>query len=77
MSWFGSANTRVQKDAVPATTITDPRFNIDGFCNQDLREFLAEDSRHVGKTQKKRSWMITRALHLHCDHGVIDLQPEF
>ena len=62
------------KDRLLLHAISDPRFTANGFRNKDLQELLAADSRYEKKTEKQRSGMITRALRLLCDHGVIRRQ---
>ncbi|MCP4202611.1 MAG: hypothetical protein GY769_11830 [bacterium] len=64
------------KDLALLRAVADPRFVVGGFCNKDLRQLLAEDPRHVGKTKKQRSGMTTRALRLLRDHGVIRRLPK-
>ena len=64
------------KDRQLLHAIADLRFTVGGFCNRDLREMLAEDPRYVGKTQKQRSGMSTRALRLLREHGVIRRLPK-
>ena len=64
------------KDLALLKAISDPRFAVGGFCNKDLRQLLAEDPRYVGKTEKQRSGMTTRALRLLRDHGVIRRLPK-
>ncbi|MCP4204849.1 MAG: hypothetical protein GY769_23315 [bacterium] len=64
------------KDLALLNAISDPRFTVGGFCNKDLRQILAEDPRHVGKTEKQRSGMITRALRLLRDHSAIRRLPK-
>ncbi|MDH5579958.1 MAG: hypothetical protein OEZ09_16030 [Betaproteobacteria bacterium] len=64
------------KDLALLRAIADPRFTVGGFCNKDLRQLLVEDPRHVGKTEKQRSGMVTRALRLLRDHSVIRRLPK-
>lgn len=64
------------KDLALLKAISDPRFVVGGFCNKDLRQLLAEDPRYVGKSEKQRSGMTTRALRLLRDHGVIRRLPK-
>jgi hypothetical protein len=64
------------KDLALLKAIADPRFTVGGFCNKDLRQLLAEDSRYLGKTDKQRSGMTTRSLRLLRDHGVIRRLPK-
>jgi hypothetical protein len=64
------------KDLALLNAIADPRFIIGGFCNKDLRTLLADDNRHIGKTEKQRSSMTTRSLRLLRDHGVIRRLPK-
>lgn len=64
------------KDLALLTAIADPRFTVTGFRNKDLRELLADNERYVGKTEKQRSGMTTRAIRLLRDHGVIRRLPK-
>jgi hypothetical protein len=64
------------KDRALLTAIADPRFAVAGFCNKDLRQLLADDPRHLGKTDKQRSAMTSRALRLLRDHGIIRRLPK-
>lgn len=64
------------KDSAILKTIADPRFTVRGFCNKDLRHGLAPDTRFFGKTDKQRSAMMTRAIRLLRDHGVIRRLPK-
>ena len=64
------------RDLATLRGIADPRFTVGGFCNKDLRQLLIENPRHVGKTEKQRSGMVTRTLRLLRDHGVIRRLPK-
>jgi hypothetical protein len=64
------------KDSAILKTIADPRFTIRGLCNKDLRQDLAHDMGFFGKTDKQRSAMMTRAIRLLRDHGVIRRLPK-
>ena len=64
------------KDSALLTAIADPRFNVGGFRNKDLRFLLADDPGLLGKTDKQRSAKITRHLRLLRDHGVIRRLPK-
>jgi hypothetical protein len=64
------------KDLAILKAIADPRITLQGFSNKDLRHHLAHERRLDGKTDKQRSGMMTRAIRLLRDHGVIRQLPK-
>ncbi len=64
------------KDLALLRAIADPRFTVGGLCNKDIREILADNERYLGKTDKQRSGMTTRAIRLLRDHGLLRRLPK-
>jgi hypothetical protein len=64
------------KDLALLSAIADPRFSVGGFRNKDIRLLLADDPRHLRKTDKQRSGLTTRSLRLLRDHGMIRRLPK-
>lgn len=63
------------KDRTLLTLIADPQFLISGCSNKVLRDRLKNDQRYRGKTEKQLSGIITRAIRLLRDHGILHKIP--
>lgn len=63
------------KDRHLLTIIADPQFLLAGFDNKHVRMRLTEDPRYHGKTDKQLAGIVTRAIKLLRDHGVIHKVP--
>jgi len=63
------------KDRTLLTLIADPQFLISGCSNKELRDRLKNDPRYQGRTEKQLSGIITRAIRLLRDHGILHKIP--
>ena len=63
------------KDQHLVNIIADPQFLVAGFDNKAIRGRLREHGRYRGKTDKQLAGIVTRAIRLLRDHGIIHKVP--
>jgi hypothetical protein len=74
-TFFFSRFQALDKDRHLLSIIADPQFLLAGFDNKSIRLRLKEDSRYHGKTDKQLAGIVTRAIRLLRDHGIIRKVP--